>query len=846
MGGKSSSTTVGYRYYMSLLMGLCRGPIDEIVQIEVGSLRAWPVPDGASVGMTQREPSTGDYHSENYYWETSQISLKIVWNGTVIQDSQTVLIGSNVTEPRLINGYTYYPGEIYSEASGTTIRGVYRSNIIEVMNIAEGPSQTGIAQYEDGTFVITDVANVNTVRDSGVVQINAPELFGGDKKEGGIQGPLRSMFGYSTQVVPAYIKTLITGNVPDMRGVVTLFFDGLLTSLNPYPKTWRFRVRRTTNGWDGEVWQPDLVTIWMRDGMIKAMNPAHILYECLTNRDWGRGYSRSWIYDEQWTSVAQKLHDEGLGLCLYWNRKQDLSGFVGNVIDHIGGSLYVDRTRGLISLSLLRGDYDMNDIPLFTYDTGLLNVEDPETASQGDIINEVVVKWYDPIIGKSREGRVQNVASIMSNGGAVNSQSADYGGTPTIDLALRLAQRDVKANANSLKRFKVILDRRAWKIIPGSLFRINAPKHDIYNLVLRAGKISEGALPDGKITVEAVMDVFSLPSASFAAAETGTWLPPSRAPVIAANRVFREANYTELVRSIDPANLALIEPDVGAIAAIVAKPSSMSQGFNLATGADGESIVSRSAGPFSPFAITSDSVSVYTTEVAIDGGVDLGLVETDSAMQIGDEICRLDSITLNADRISGVITISRGCADTLPRTHPIGTPIYFYDSTGTSDGREYAVGEEVSAQVLTYTSSATLSETLAPVDTITITGRQGRPIAPGNLKVNGVPFGSLGTVSGGLVFTWAHRSRLLAQDKLIPHASGSMGPEPGTTYTLRLSKTDGGAADITVTGITDTTTTVTAVELAAAGFTNTIWVELEAVRDSLASFDKYHFSINLA
>lgn len=47
-GGKSSEQTVGYRYYMSLHMGLCRGPIDEIVQINAGDVRAWPVPDGDS------------------------------------------------------------------------------------------------------------------------------------------------------------------------------------------------------------------------------------------------------------------------------------------------------------------------------------------------------------------------------------------------------------------------------------------------------------------------------------------------------------------------------------------------------------------------------------------------------------------------------------------------------------------------------------------------------------------------------------------------------------------------------------------------------------------------------
>lgn len=46
--GKPDPPTIGYKYFMSLHMGLSRGPIDEIVQINVGDIRAWPVPDGDS------------------------------------------------------------------------------------------------------------------------------------------------------------------------------------------------------------------------------------------------------------------------------------------------------------------------------------------------------------------------------------------------------------------------------------------------------------------------------------------------------------------------------------------------------------------------------------------------------------------------------------------------------------------------------------------------------------------------------------------------------------------------------------------------------------------------------
>lgn len=41
MGGKSKKTTIGYKYYMGLFMGLCRGPVDAIRQIRVGDKVAW-------------------------------------------------------------------------------------------------------------------------------------------------------------------------------------------------------------------------------------------------------------------------------------------------------------------------------------------------------------------------------------------------------------------------------------------------------------------------------------------------------------------------------------------------------------------------------------------------------------------------------------------------------------------------------------------------------------------------------------------------------------------------------------------------------------------------------------
>ena len=58
------------------------------------------------------------------------------------------------------------------------------------------------------------------------------------------------MMGSASQIYPDWIKNLIGTDVPDFRGVVTAVFDGLICSLNPYPKTWKFRNQRALAGWD--------------------------------------------------------------------------------------------------------------------------------------------------------------------------------------------------------------------------------------------------------------------------------------------------------------------------------------------------------------------------------------------------------------------------------------------------------------------------------------------------------------------------------------------------------------------------------------------------------------------
>lgn len=75
-----------------------------------------------------------------------------------------------------------------------------------------------------------------SVTSNQTIYINAPNLFGGDKGEGGIQGNLDVMFGEEDQAVNSRLAAALGGLVPAFRGFAGGFFSGLVTSINPYPK----------------------------------------------------------------------------------------------------------------------------------------------------------------------------------------------------------------------------------------------------------------------------------------------------------------------------------------------------------------------------------------------------------------------------------------------------------------------------------------------------------------------------------------------------------------------------------------------------------------------------------
>lgn len=569
------------------------------------------------------------------------------------------------------------------------------------------------------------------------------------------------------------------------------------------------------------------------------MNPAHIVYECATNGVWGRGLPRAMLDDVAFRAVADALYAENFGLCVKWTRQDDIDVFVQDIIDHIGGALYIDRQTGLLKLRLIRNDYDPNALVAYNFDNGILDITEDQTSSRDTMSNEIIVEFNDPVVDKIGSVRVQNLASFQSVGSII-SQTIQYHGIANATMALRLAQRDLEFHSSQLRRLTLKMTRAAWKLAPADVMKINVPSRGIENMLVRVGEIEEAALTGEEITVKVVQDVFGLPDTSIVDPQESFWLPPDRSARVITERELTEITYFDMVDSLPQSQIGDFTADEGWIKVYAKRPNEASIQYDLQSKTASEAYVTRTTAGFDSIAYLTADIGYYTTTLEFERGSLMLDVVPGQVLRIDDEYMRLDAI----DRTAGTLTVARGVVDTIPSPHVGGTRIWFQTAFPTTDFRDYATGEVVSTRLLSRTTSQTLNPAYAHEDTITMASRQGRPYPPGDMKVEGVGFGGTFVVTGDIDFTWAHRDRIVQNNTLLEHEAGSTGPEPGTTYTVKVYGPDGTTLLRTDAGIAATSWSYTGAMAVADGDPPAMWFWIESARDSIPSFQHYWINVS--
>lgn len=94
------------------------------------------------------------------------------------------------------------------------------------------------------------------------IYITKKNLFGGEKREGGISGTLDVELGSSTQTKNDYLQSQLGNDIPAFRGVMGVVLRQMYLGNNPYLKRWSFRVQRVLVRQDGIAqWYPSKAPI---------------------------------------------------------------------------------------------------------------------------------------------------------------------------------------------------------------------------------------------------------------------------------------------------------------------------------------------------------------------------------------------------------------------------------------------------------------------------------------------------------------------------------------------------------------------------------------------------------
>lgn len=549
-----------------------------------------------------------------------------------------------------------------------------------------------------------------------------------------------------------------------------------------------------------------------------AMNPAHILYYARTNQAMGREPTAN-MSDASFRAGADWYAAQSFGLCTEYDPSaESTDDFISRIEKVAGCSVSRSPIDGLWYLDIANGVYDLASLPILGDDDILDFAESP--SLQDSATNSISVQYFDPEQKETiNTAPVQAMALVDAFG--TNHQQVSYPEVPTSGLALRLADRDLRAAVTPARTFQLTTTRLSYGWRVGTYFRLQSPKRGIADMVCILAEKSSGTLKSGAIKMTASQDIYSLASATFVDAETGVDTRPSQIPVAIALQAAFEAPYIEVCSNLSRADLAALPSDVGYLMAVAADPAT-SRDFTLSVSSGGAYAPTANGDWCATATVVQATQAYIDTAFTLAGGVGLSNVTPGMPALWGSEIVRVDSI----DPATGAVTFGRACGDTVPAQHAAGERVWFYAVAAAADTTEYTDSEVVQIKLLTNTGSQQLDPSLASALSVTFGGRAARPYAPGNLKINGVSYPSFAT--GVLALTWSHRDRVQQADQLIDTTQTDIGPETGVTYTVRVYL--GGVLQSTSTGITANTFTP------ASPSDGTVRVEVAAVRDGLESW----------
>jgi len=675
------------------------------------------------------------------------------------------------------------------------------------------------------------------------------------------------LFGYYHAVEPVnYYDAQVTGTPEDTFGPVPVEFDigssiGTIetTSTLIKPGTRFLQVQGGYVGRvglsvtfqfsglkilvaDGETYDPVWCTPDQELGPLPDANAANIIYEAMTNKDWGKGESPSLIDLPSLEACAEVIFNERMGISIGWFNQATIEDFIGEILDHVQAFFFQDPETGLWTMKLLRDDYDLNDA--FVLDETNCKATNRKRRLWGETINEIVVSYTDPRTEKSATVSAHNNANIQIQGG-ISSETRDYHGFRNPNIAQYVAERDVAEAGYPLFSCEIEVDRRLWLARPGDIAVFSWPEDGIDQIVVRIMAVDYGKPNDRKIMLKVSEDIFSIGQAKYSAPQTTEWARngnnfgtptplEAQAAVAVPMPVILRGGYS--VADVDDRypNVAIAllgDDDDDRPTKIQVQATEVNPTGSTSTEKIADISVSVSGRTSSPWV-----AEAYTQ---VPEGIISGIGRTGSGP--GDFFMlgtteELSELVMLVSLTGGFWTVARGMWDTVPRAWPAGTRLWSFDLTESNlDPVARSASEEMTYYLLPVTGSGVLPRSQSTPLTIEVSERPHAPFRPADAQLDGLGFEPLIALEEPfpteIVATWKNRNRTTEDTVSLRWDSDSVAVEVGQTTTLKILNDDGSVFD-TIEDLTGETHTIAVSLLPPSG---TGFIEFIAVRDGIES-----------
>ena len=338
---------------------------------------------------------------------------------------------------------------------------------------------------------------------TGSFAISQPNLFGGEEHgQGGIDGFAYLYMGSDSEPVNAYLTPYQTPQ-PAYRGTCHVVWQGGWVGNSTNIAPWAFELERIPDGLNMAAADPGAEHPNDYDA-----NPMNVLYEILTDTLWGLSIPSSDIDVPNFKTAASLLADEGNGFSLFLTGTMEVSDLIEEIQRQIDGSLFFNRAAGQWQVKLARDDYDPGTLDIYD-ESNIIQLKEYTRQTWEETTNQVRVSFTDRDDEyKSTYAFAEDPANMDLQGQTVQA-NVNYPGVLNATLANKLAWRDLKALSYPLAKVKFSVNREAWNLAPGSVFKFSWNRLGVAELVFRVGTINYGKVGDSHIEIFAIQDIFA-------------------------------------------------------------------------------------------------------------------------------------------------------------------------------------------------------------------------------------------------------------------------------------------------------------------------------------------------